>query len=418
MEVKELIKKADNAYYAAEYDRAIQLYREVLDLDPKNEHSKRQLKKAKFKRPLKRVRSEDLPVKALQFYKRSRSFITVGDLPEAKNLLKRAIDIAEEAGVDFANAKDLLRNIQAALKAEEFKKKAIEQLDTQQWTKSAASLSSAISLDPTDDEVQTLQSRLHSLLKAQNLISRLEANIEKTRRRSEIIKEIRSIIELTNETTVLSALWQEVVRDFGLYNNKNIVFRNKNIIFQVIVLIVLCTTVILLSTLWQLYLFPRNYVAVDCDSISPNLHATLNYPMYMANGDNDKIDITFTNGGDKVIDGLAIFAFEGKAKIKLVPPTDNTRIEFKDFQPNEKKPVTIHFSIDEPFKVISDPSNYVNFSVCTGYDDFNTFHIAMSPIYGLRKLIRFMWGTVGLALIGLFWGQIKEWLLLLFRKQD
>jgi hypothetical protein len=167
-----------------------------------------------------------------------------------------------------------------------------------------------------------------------------------------------------------------------------------------------------------LYLFPRNNFVVDCDSVSLNLQAIINCPTSIANGDKDKIGITLTNVGDKVIDGLMVFAFKGTAKIRLEPPTKNNRIEFKSFYPNEKQSVTINFSVDEPFTVVSNPGNYVDFNVCTGNDDFNNFHIAMSPIYGLRNLIKFLWGTVGVAIVGLLWSQIKEWLLSVFKGKN
>jgi hypothetical protein len=329
----------------------------------------------------------------------------------ARKLLKQAIDVAEGSGVNFTSAQDLLGNIQNALKAEEYKANAHNQIDAGQWARAVDDLNSAFNLDPTDDVTGTLLLHLRNLLKAQNLINGLNAGNVKIGSRSAAIKEIREIINFTNETTEHSKLWQEVVNLFGGYNNKTQPLRE-------IVLVVLCAGVVLLSALWLFYLFPRNNFVVDCDLVSPYLQATVNYPAYIANGDKDRIEITFTNVGDTVIDGLVVLAFEGTANVQLVAPTDKSRVEFTDFRPHEKKPVTINFSIDEPFSIISDPRKYVDFNVCTSTDDYNTFHIAMAPIYGLRTLIRFLWGTVGITLVGLFWSQIKDWLLSVFKGKN
>jgi tetratricopeptide (TPR) repeat protein len=406
--IKKIIENADNAYYVAEYDKAIKLYKQVLDLDVNNKRAKEQLRKAERNRLSKNARPETVPTAALQLYKRSRSFIAAGDLAEARKLLKQAIDVAEKAGADFPDAQNLLGNIQNAIKAEEFKAKAHIEIDAGQWARAVDDLNSAFNLDPTDDAVGTLLSHLRSLLKAQNLINNLNAGTEEIGSRSGAIKEIRKIIKLTSETTELSKLWQEVVNLFGKYNNKTETLR-------IAILVVLCTSAVLLSVLWLFYLFPRNHVVTDCDLVSPDLQATLNYPTYVANGDKDSIEITFKNRGTTKINGSVVFDFGGTASVQLVDSADKVLTDFVDFGEKDMKKVTIKFLVDEPYKIISSPDHYVDFTVCPSNDDHNTFHIAMSPIYGLRNLIKFLWGTVGLTLVGLFWSQIKEWLLSVFK---
>jgi hypothetical protein len=81
----------------------------------------------------------------------------------------------------------------------------------QQWTKASGYLSSAINFDPTDDASKILLVHLQSLLKAQNLVQQLHSGAEGEINRSEIDKEIQEIINLTNETSALSVLWQEIV---------------------------------------------------------------------------------------------------------------------------------------------------------------------------------------------------------------
>ena len=74
----EILADADDAYYAAEYDQAIQLYRQVLKLAPDDERAKDHLAKAEIKRMAGET-DKDLPRAALQYYRRARSHIAARD---------------------------------------------------------------------------------------------------------------------------------------------------------------------------------------------------------------------------------------------------------------------------------------------------------------------------------------------------
>lgn len=259
MNTKELTKLANDAYYAANYAEAIQLYRQILEQAPKNNNARKYLAKAELNLSL-GATVQEVPVEAIQLYKRSRSFITAGDLQQAKKMLEKAILIAKKAGAEFSTAQDLLEHLSDALTAEGFKKRAFDAIDTKLWLRADAELNFAIKLDPTDEIVQTLSSHLGSLLRAQRLISRLEADIETTRKRSEIIKEIHRIIDLTNQTTTLSTLWQEVVRLLGEYENKNRTRFSQGMIGIVTVLVI--ASGIMGGVSAQNYWSPGAYIAL------------------------------------------------------------------------------------------------------------------------------------------------------------
>lgn len=211
IQLQELIKIADNSYYATEYDKAVELYGEALKLDPDNKHAQEQIAKAEFYRSIKTVKPEDLMAEALQLYKRSRSFIAIGDLDGAKILLQQSINVAEKAGVDFTNAKALLENIQNAARADEYKKRAYEELENDQWVRAEANLGLAMDLDPTDHNVQGLLPHLRSLLKARNLVEQLNSGLGTARNLLKMQKEIQIILESTNETPILRNLWMQVL---------------------------------------------------------------------------------------------------------------------------------------------------------------------------------------------------------------
>jgi tetratricopeptide (TPR) repeat protein len=418
-ELKRLIENADDAYYVAEYDKAIQLYKQVLDSDPDNKHAEDQIRKAERSRTSKNAKTEELPTEAMGLYRRSRAFIAVGDLTGAIKLLKRAIDIAEKARVDFLNAKSLLENIQNALKAEELKKRAFEELETQQWVKTETSLKSALALDPTDDAVQTLLLHLHNLIKAQNLIKNLNAGNVETGNRSIVISEIRKIIKLTNETTELSKLWQDVVRLFGEYNGKNIIFQNGNMVFRSVILVILSTSMMLLITFWFLYLYPRHRIDVNCDSVAPGLEATLNYPFYVANEDVEKIEIAFKNTGNSEFSGPIKINFEGTAKVKYAMPSKSNVIEIESLVKGGERLETFYFSVDGATTAITSPW-YINFSVgaCVPEAPYTPedLHVAMAPIPKLRAI--WLWISGGSGTITFIVALFREKIINVFFKKE
>jgi len=218
---EELIEMADNAYYATEYEKAIELYLRVLEDSPKNKHAQIYLKNAERNQSL-NATPPQIPTEAIQLYKRSRSFIAAGDLTQAKKFLSQAISITKKAGGEFRNAEELLANIETAYRAEELKKEAYLALETQQWSKALDNLDAASRLDPTDETTEIELMHLQNLVKAQNLITQLNAGGNKSRQKnSKTISEIQEIINQTNEVTMLSKLWQDVVRELGKYNDKN-----------------------------------------------------------------------------------------------------------------------------------------------------------------------------------------------------
>jgi len=266
MNTKELIELADNAYYATEYDKAVELYLKALENAPKNKHAQTQLAKAERNRSLK-TSPPPLPIQAIQLYRRSRSFIAAHDLLQAKKLLTEAISLAKNAGTDFLQAEELLNNLTNALKAEELKRDAFIAIDTQQWAKAMDYLNFAKDLDPTDETTQILTDHLQKLIKAQSIILQLKAGISNDRdKKRKIISEVQEIINDTNETTVLSKLWQEVVRSFAEYSNKEKSSISRELIGLVLVLVIASGIIGAVSA--QYYWGPGAYVAMTILAIS------------------------------------------------------------------------------------------------------------------------------------------------------
>lgn len=150
--IEDTLADADDAYYAAEYDKAIQIYRQVLRLNPENLRAKEHLAKAILKQETGESPT-DLPRAAQQLYWRARSYIAARDVIAAMNLLTQAIEAAQAKGMKYNDAEDELKNIQNLVLAEEYINKANEALKNKKRKDAIAYLSKALKLDPTNYEI-------------------------------------------------------------------------------------------------------------------------------------------------------------------------------------------------------------------------------------------------------------------------
>jgi tetratricopeptide (TPR) repeat protein len=151
--VQDFLVDADDAYYASEYDRAIQLYRQVLKLDPDNAHAKDHIAKAEIKKFTGDTAS-GLPRAAEQLYRRARSFIAAREVVTAMNLLSAAIDAARAKSMPYPDAEEALNNMNNLLLADDYKQKARNALRNEQWKDALEFYKKALALDPTDDVVR------------------------------------------------------------------------------------------------------------------------------------------------------------------------------------------------------------------------------------------------------------------------
>ncbi len=121
--LSQLLADADDAYYAAEYDQAIQLYRQVLKRAPDNERAKEHLAKARDEKSKPREDKPGLPREALQYYRRARSYLAARDFSIAIKSLSAAVEAAHVRGMEYPEAEQLLDSVQDTLVADEFRRK-------------------------------------------------------------------------------------------------------------------------------------------------------------------------------------------------------------------------------------------------------------------------------------------------------
>jgi tetratricopeptide (TPR) repeat protein len=190
--IPDMLLDADDAYYGAEYELAINLYRQVLKLDPENDRAKNHIAKAEIKR-ITEESSADLPRVAKQYYLRARSYIAARDFLTAMKMLSASVESAQERGMAYPDAERLLNSVQDYFVAEEFKQKANLALEKGQWNKALDFYDKALSLDPTNQvmkiELESLQSlfnfeselRNKGILKIFSPIGKLQKSFEAAR---------------------------------------------------------------------------------------------------------------------------------------------------------------------------------------------------------------------------------------------
>ena len=162
----DLLADADDAYYAAEYDRAVQLYRQVLKLDPDNSRAKDHIAKAEIKR-ITWESDGDLPRVAVQYYRRARSYIAARDVVTAMNLLSAAIEAAQGKNMKYPEADEALNNMQNLLTADEYRQKAKLAMGKEGWKEALDLYDKALALDTTNDVMKKELDSLQGLLRAE-----------------------------------------------------------------------------------------------------------------------------------------------------------------------------------------------------------------------------------------------------------
>jgi hypothetical protein len=111
--IENLIADADDAYYAAEYGKAIELYKKALQLDSGNEHARKQLPKAEANRLDKINRKNTPPREAVKWYRQARSYIAANDIQGALAFLNAAVEASREQNIRFSDAEELLISMQS-----------------------------------------------------------------------------------------------------------------------------------------------------------------------------------------------------------------------------------------------------------------------------------------------------------------
>lgn len=164
---KDLLADADDAYYAAEYSRAVQLYLQVLKRVPDHKRAKEHLAKAKSAQQDAGDMILGLPRDAAQYYRRARSYLAASDFLLAIKSLNAAVEAAQVRGMNYPDAEELLKTAQDSLIADEYKQKANLALEKERWREAFEYIDKGLALKLADVAIKKELESLQILLSAE-----------------------------------------------------------------------------------------------------------------------------------------------------------------------------------------------------------------------------------------------------------
>lgn len=91
-----------------------------------------------------------IPRDAAQHYRQARSYISAGDLQLALASLRRAVETAQELGVEFTDAKKVLKTVQSRLYSDKLKQEARIAAENKNWKIALDLYDKALKQDPTN----------------------------------------------------------------------------------------------------------------------------------------------------------------------------------------------------------------------------------------------------------------------------
>jgi len=162
------------------------------------------------------------------------------------------------------------------------------------------------------------------------------------------------------------------------------------------------------ALLWGFYIQPRVYQPPI--EIGPDLSVLLSYPKYIAVGDEGQIDLTAINTSDRPLTATVALVFTGDPAAQALPDSANSA-SLKELASGGGQTTRLRFQVHQaPRPFHSGVLTFVlRADVAGQVTDSQPFSIALAPFPYLRRL---MSGSLGLAaLLGLFWGRAKKWLL-------
>ncbi|MCC6297985.1 MAG: hypothetical protein IT314_01715 [Anaerolineales bacterium] len=167
--VSDFLADADDAYYAGEYGQAVELYRQVLKLDPENSRAKTQLEKAEKNKNSEEA-SGELPRSAVQYYRRAHSSLATRDVVTAMNLLDAAIEAARGKGMEYPEAEKAASSIQDLLTADEFRRKAKTAIKDRRWEYALALFDQALEFDPENPIIKNERADLQRQIRSVTIL--------------------------------------------------------------------------------------------------------------------------------------------------------------------------------------------------------------------------------------------------------
>lgn len=243
--VDHLLADADDAFYAVEYERAIQLYRQVLKLDPENSRAKTHLAEARKESPVASEVNPELPRDAVQYYRRARSYIAAKDFSTAMKMLGAAVESAKGRGMQYLEAEKLYASIQELAIAESYIDKAATALQNRQWGSAWDLYNKALFFYPQNQVLKAELTSIDCFMRANLLLDTLSETPSDMRDQKSKLIQINSLLQQAESSRALPLnLLKEVRRRYDKYQGS---ISKSNSYSSKIWLIIIFLLVIILS---------------------------------------------------------------------------------------------------------------------------------------------------------------------------
>ena len=205
-DLSDLLSEADRAYYQEKFAAAEALYARVLQREPTDARAAEQLYKIRMRlyrgAPEEAIsQSQPLPQEARILYRRARSYVAAGDYLGARDLLRRAIEIAEQANISYEEAKATLDSLDDRIAAEEYRDNGDQAVVGERWHEAIESYQFALNLDPEDWLTETKLQFLQVLAYADELIEVASRSIRQTPLLERLDGAIRAVQGLVDSST-------------------------------------------------------------------------------------------------------------------------------------------------------------------------------------------------------------------------
>lgn len=216
-ETAALKQKAYDAYYDGDYEQAVRLFEAYLEKHPYDTEARAQLEKAKTRllgreapEATRQTATGNVPRQAVQLYRRARSYLAAKDIRSAKKLIEEAIALADQNNTTFAEAEELLANLEEHLVLVEFKEKGEAALQEQKWQEALDQFRFAHQLNAEDEEARGYFRALSGLLEAQNILAMLRLGSISIVNVADQLAELQGSISDTGKIRLLAPLSQEI----------------------------------------------------------------------------------------------------------------------------------------------------------------------------------------------------------------
>ncbi len=214
-DIPSALSQMTQAYYAGEYQRAVDLANAVLERQPGNPTALEYRQKAEENIVRGIVPDHRIPFEARVAYNRANSLVRAGNYDEAGRLYREARDLAEAAGIpSWKDAEQALLDIQDLALSRELLQEGDRLMAADDWQEAIRKYEGALRVVPNDplaqDRLERLRQIVHQTEQAQAQLAMMGGRLsERAANLQQVINNLTLIRQQLPGSTRLAALMQD-----------------------------------------------------------------------------------------------------------------------------------------------------------------------------------------------------------------